>query len=324
MNETLKAAGHIGAELGAAKAENARLRGLLREAIHCCPDEQLRNEMKAALSQQAEPNESELEALGLGYPFSKEDAVKLWYKGFRTEPIALLEVWEAIGHDVGIDPSKHELMDSLRNMEAICRSHGYDFPSPAEPAPAQDEREAPTVVATAILGGLFHGGSGPELGEIDIEVCTSALEKIQCETVNSSDDAFLPLMTVAQHERIVAALTRPAQTEQQPVPDAVWEALQRMIETTHQLGPHSREDAQLVARYRDRYRLLAVPQPEQSVPEGFALVPVKPTVEMIAALGFEGDEVAAIGHASIFSEMTECYGAMLAVAPSPAMDAKEE
>lgn len=34
--------------------ENEKLRGLLREAIHCCPDEQLRNEMKAALSQQAE------------------------------------------------------------------------------------------------------------------------------------------------------------------------------------------------------------------------------------------------------------------------------
>lgn len=31
MNDTLKAAGRIGAELGAAKAENDRLRGLLRE-----------------------------------------------------------------------------------------------------------------------------------------------------------------------------------------------------------------------------------------------------------------------------------------------------
>lgn len=84
-------------------------------------------------------------------------------------------------------------------------------------APAQDEREAPVVVATAILGGIYHGGSGPELGEIDIEVCMPALEALQCETVNSSDDVFLPLMSVAQHERIVAALTRPAQTEQQPV-----------------------------------------------------------------------------------------------------------
>ena len=65
--------------------------------------------------------------------------------------------------------------------------------------------EEPLVVATAILGGLFHGGSGPELGEIDVEVCTPHLEKLQCETVNSSDDVFLPLMTVAQHNRIVAA-----------------------------------------------------------------------------------------------------------------------
>jgi hypothetical protein len=50
MNDTLKVAGRIGAELGAAKAELEKLRGLLREAIHCCPDEQLRNEMKAALA----------------------------------------------------------------------------------------------------------------------------------------------------------------------------------------------------------------------------------------------------------------------------------
>lgn len=66
--------------------------------------------------------------------------------------------------------------------------------------------EEPLVVATAILGGLFHGGSGPELGDIDVEVCTPHLEKIQRETVNSSDDVFMPLMTVAQHKRITAAM----------------------------------------------------------------------------------------------------------------------
>ena len=49
-------------------------------------------------------------------------------------------------------------------------------------------------------------GSGPELGDIDAEVCTPHLEKIQCETVDSSDDVFMPLMTVAQHQRIVAGL----------------------------------------------------------------------------------------------------------------------
>lgn len=66
--------------------------------------------------------------------------------------------------------------------------------------------DEPLVVATAILGGLFHGGSGPELGDIDVEVCTPHLEKIQCETVDSSDDVFMPLMTVAQHQRITAAM----------------------------------------------------------------------------------------------------------------------
>lgn len=141
----------------------------------------------AALSQQAEPNESELEALGLGYPFSKEDAVKLWYKGFRTEPIALLEVWEAIGHDVGIDPSKHELMDSLRNMEAICRSHGYDFPCPAEPAPAQDEREM-TAGRAANLMRRFKSE-----------------EKMLGPNEQAAIDYVLELLA-----------TRPAQTEQQP------------------------------------------------------------------------------------------------------------
>lgn len=161
----LKELAAMGAELGAAKAEVERLRGLLREAVHCCPDEQLRNEMKAALSQQAEPTDT----------YTAVDMATAAAQAFRDGQAAV------------------------------------------EQAPAQQEREAPQVVATAILGGLFHGGSGPELGEIDIEVCTPALEAIQCETVDGSDDVFLPLMTVAQHERIVAALTRPAQTEQQPV-----------------------------------------------------------------------------------------------------------
>ena len=67
--------------------------------------------------------------------------------------------------------------------------------------------EEPLVVATAILGGLFHGGSGPELGEIDFEPDMKALERIQYELVNSSDDVSLDLMTVAQHKRIVAALS---------------------------------------------------------------------------------------------------------------------
>lgn len=54
--------------------------------------------------------------------------------------------------------------------------------------------------------------------------------------------------------------------------DAVWEALQRMIEDGQTKGPASREDALTVARHRDRVRLLAAsPVPAQAVPDVDAL-----------------------------------------------------
>ncbi|MAB96981.1 MAG: hypothetical protein CMK71_02790 [Pseudomonadaceae bacterium] len=74
-------------------------------------------------------SEMELDKYGLGYPLHKEQAVQLWHKGFRSEPITVLEAWEAIGHDIGCNPSKDELFDSLRNMSEICRAHGFDTPS---------------------------------------------------------------------------------------------------------------------------------------------------------------------------------------------------
>lgn len=42
----------------------------------------------------------------------------------------------------------------------------------------------------------------------------------------------------------------------QPVPDAVWEALQRMIEDGFRGGEASRDDARVVARHRDRYTFM--------------------------------------------------------------------
>ncbi|HGE2262641.1 TPA: hypothetical protein ACGJYI_002295 [Pseudomonas aeruginosa] len=69
------------------------------------------------------PTEDELEAAGLGYPLHKEEAVKLWYSGFRSEVITVLEAWEAIGHDIGMNPDKGELLDSLRYMLEKCESH---------------------------------------------------------------------------------------------------------------------------------------------------------------------------------------------------------
>jgi len=67
MNDTLKAAGRIGAELGAAKAENEMLRGLLQQVVDCQAEHYgdgcglhlsmitLAGRIKDALSQQAEP-----------------------------------------------------------------------------------------------------------------------------------------------------------------------------------------------------------------------------------------------------------------------------
>jgi len=142
----LKEMKNLGAELGAAKSENDRLRGLLREAIHCCPDEQLRNEMKAALSQQAEPTDT----------FTAVEMATAAAQGFRDGQAAV------------------------------------------EPAAAQDEREA-FEVEIPDISAIYDGRSFIPYRSLE---------------------AGERLMTVAQHLRIEkqlrAALTRPAQTEQQP------------------------------------------------------------------------------------------------------------
>ncbi len=91
---------------------------------------------------------------------------------------------------------------SERDTRALCKQ--------AKPAPAEvAQGEAVEVIGAVILGGIFPGGSGPELGDIDIELNPDVLDRIQQETVNSADDVMLSLMTVAQHNRIVEALTAP-------------------------------------------------------------------------------------------------------------------
>lgn len=92
------------------------------EAFNEAPDEALRPEQAEAERPEG-PTEDELEAAGLGYPLHKEEAVKLWYSGFRSEVITVLEAWEAIGHDIGMNPDKGELLDSLRYMLEKCEAH---------------------------------------------------------------------------------------------------------------------------------------------------------------------------------------------------------
>ncbi|TQI11032.1 hypothetical protein FLI94_20230 [Pseudomonas aeruginosa] len=105
--------------------------------------------------EQAPPSEDQLTAAGLSYPLAKEDAVKLWYSGFRSEVITVLEAWEAIGHDTGINPDKEELLESLRNMAAICNAHGNDMPAQS----AIDQRQ---VIADAITGALAFGAQASQ------------------------------------------------------------------------------------------------------------------------------------------------------------------
>lgn len=109
----------------------------------------------AMIKDHAPPSEDQLIATGLSYPLAKEDAVKLWYSGFRSEVITVLEAWEAIGHDIGMNPSKGELLDSLRNMAAICNAHGNDMPAQS----AIDQRQ---VIADAITGALAFGGQASQ------------------------------------------------------------------------------------------------------------------------------------------------------------------
>jgi len=185
----LKELKNLGAELGAAKAEVERLRGLL--------------ERVATIAEEREH----------GYATRQHGGV---VNGRCADKIVAMldEIHATLSQQA--DPAETTEAYTAVDMATAAAQGFRDGQAAVEQDTAPDEREAPVVVATAILGGIYHGGSGPELGEIDIEVCMPALEALQCETVNSSDDVFLPLMSVAQHERIVAALTRPAQTEQQP------------------------------------------------------------------------------------------------------------
>lgn len=57
--------------------------------------------------------------------------------------------------------------------------------------------------------------------------------------------------------------------------------------------------------------------PAAGVPDGWKLVPMEPTIEMIAALGFGGDTDLAIGHGSISFELAASYRAALSSSPPP-------
>jgi len=85
LNDTLKAAGRIGTELGAAKAENEKLRGLLRDVefrgLLTGWEPCLIGHITAALSQQDEPTDT----------YTAVDMVTAAAQGFRDGQAALVE-----------------------------------------------------------------------------------------------------------------------------------------------------------------------------------------------------------------------------------------
>ena len=119
-------------------------------------------------------------------------------------------LYEYIGLSDGAGMSKGEQREVYR-----CKATGRvfhrecsDFSARMEPVAQSAEPvqgEAVEVVGFVTLGGVFHGGSGPELGEIDIEPDMGVLERLQYKIVTGSDDVYLDLKTVAQHNRIMAA-----------------------------------------------------------------------------------------------------------------------
>jgi len=59
--------------------------------------------------------------------------------------------------------------------------------------------------------------------------------------------------------------------------------------------------------------LYRTPQ-SSTIPDGYEPVPIEPTMAMIAALGFNGDEDLAVGHAAISAQLVDAYKAMLEAA----------
>ncbi|ENN8045670.1 hypothetical protein ACAK01_005447 [Pseudomonas aeruginosa] len=239
--------------------ECERIVGALREQYECNTAimhartealSRVTSERDAALSRVAElekqerpegPTEDELEAAGLGYPLHKEEAVKLWYSGFRSEVITVLEAWEAIGHDIGMNPDKGELLDSLRYMLEKCEAHDAALARVAEL-----ERQQPVA--------WMHDQPNR------VDVIHRDVKDLLQRVPGSSRGIYRPL-DVSEHYTIP---------------------------------------------------LYAAPvaQAQHSVPEGWKLVPVEPTEDVLEAIhngGYVGDD----------QELRWFYQSILAAAPAP-------
>jgi len=54
---------------------------------------------------------------------------------------------------------------------------------------------------------------------------------------------------------------------------------------------------------------------QPAIPSGYVLVPIEPTLEMLAAIGWGGEVDLMIGHSTAFVETQANYAAMIAARP---------
>ncbi len=154
----LKEMMNLGAELGAAKAENDRLREVLSRIANL------------PMYQCSTEND---------YRLSAAKAMAVGALTHQADPTETTEAYTAV------------------DMATAAAQGFRDGQAAVEQAPVQDEREA--VERFSPTTSVPHCGRASE---------------VEAYMTEDDDGEY---MTVSQHERIVAALTRPAQTEQRPV-----------------------------------------------------------------------------------------------------------
>ncbi|RPX19789.1 hypothetical protein IPC729_15965 [Pseudomonas aeruginosa] len=245
------------------------------EAFNEAPADALRPEQAEAERPEG-PTEDELEAAGLGYPLHKEEAVKLWYSGFRSEVITVLEAWEAIGHDIGMNPDKGELLDSLRYMLEKCEAHDAALARVAEL-----ERQEPVATVAKV--------PGEDWNSLDFH---RDLQDMQPGT-----KLYAAAPAQAQHSAGYAEARQCVNCRHIGINDAADYAACHDCRWT---GPEPDEDkcpgcagencmAAACPECGGRYELVAeakistpAAQAQHSVPEGWMLVPVEPLLNMMS------------------------------------------
>lgn len=131
---------------------------------------------------------------------------------------------------------------------------------------------------------------------------------------------FVPLYTADQLRTAVdAAMARGAEPQGDPhrVPDAVWEALQRMIEDAQTRGPASKDDAMVVARWRARFvAAREATQPTQAEAPSEREAFLKRVLAVLAAATSFATKKARDGHEAVLLELRAALSTQQAEAMS--------